>query len=91
MAETDAFSSACKKIGIGADVYFEKDKTKYDVRGADEPNDVNIPVACAEMLACNNMDEVADCWHKYPSLNTDKDFIAACKRVQLDIKKIETA
>lgn len=30
MAETDAISVACKKIGIGADVYWDKDKTKYD-------------------------------------------------------------
>lgn len=30
MALTDAISVACKAIGIGADVYFEKDTTKYD-------------------------------------------------------------
>jgi hypothetical protein len=30
MAETDAISVACKKLGIGADVYFEKDRTKYN-------------------------------------------------------------
>lgn len=30
MAETDALSVSCKKLGIGADVYFEKDSTKYD-------------------------------------------------------------
>lgn len=29
MATTDALSVACKQLGIGADVYFEKDKTKY--------------------------------------------------------------
>ena len=29
MAYTDALSVACKAIGIGADVYFEKDKSKY--------------------------------------------------------------
>lgn len=29
MAETDAISVACKKLGIAADVYWEKDKTKY--------------------------------------------------------------
>lgn len=29
MALTDALSVACKALGIGADVYFEKDKTKY--------------------------------------------------------------
>ena len=29
MAETDALSVACKKLGIGADVYFSADRTKY--------------------------------------------------------------
>lgn len=31
MATTDAISVACKQLGIGADVYFGQDKTKYDV------------------------------------------------------------
>jgi hypothetical protein len=30
MAYTDAISVACKMLGIGADVYFQKDRTKYD-------------------------------------------------------------
>lgn len=30
MATTDAISVACKQLGIGADVYWEKDRTKYD-------------------------------------------------------------
>jgi len=30
MALTDAISVACKMLGIGADVYWDKDKSKYD-------------------------------------------------------------
>ncbi len=30
MALTDALSVACKSLGMAADVYFEKDRTKYD-------------------------------------------------------------
>jgi hypothetical protein len=30
MAYTDAISVACKALGFGADVYWEKDKSKYD-------------------------------------------------------------
>lgn len=30
MALTDAISVSCKALGIGADVYWEKDSTKYD-------------------------------------------------------------
>ena len=33
MALTDAISVACKALGVGADVYWEKDRTKYDVDG----------------------------------------------------------
>lgn len=29
MAQTDALSVACKNLGIGADVYYAKDRTKY--------------------------------------------------------------
>jgi len=32
MAFTDALSVACKSLGMGADVYFGKDRTKYDVQ-----------------------------------------------------------
>lgn len=34
MALTDALSVACKALGIGADVYWEKDKTKYTASDA---------------------------------------------------------
>lgn len=30
MATTDAISVACKQLGIGADVYWDKDETKYE-------------------------------------------------------------
>ena len=36
MATTDAISVACKQLGIGADVYWDKDKTKYDNQSNEE-------------------------------------------------------
>ena len=33
MALTDALSVSCKALGIAADVYFDKDKSKYDAKG----------------------------------------------------------
>lgn len=36
MAYTDAISVACKSLGIGADVYWEKDRTKYNANDAAE-------------------------------------------------------
>ena len=41
-AYTDAISVACKALGIGADVYWEADKTKYDARQSEQPQP-NIP------------------------------------------------
>jgi len=38
MAETDALSVACKKLGIGADVYYDRDSTKYDVVAENKSN-----------------------------------------------------
>lgn len=52
MALTDALSVACKALGIGADIYFAKDKTKYTA--AQEPEkkpDIQASNPCAD---CGN-------------------------------------
>ena len=36
MALTDAISVACKSLGFGADIYFGKDRTKYNTGNADD-------------------------------------------------------
>ena len=41
MATTDAISVACKALGIGADVYWDKDNTKFDDSKRDYEADVN--------------------------------------------------
>lgn len=53
-AYTDAVSVACKALGIGADVYFAKDSTKYDgapkeaASAAQKPNQTAEPVRKAD-------------------------------------------
>lgn len=44
MAYTDALSVACKALGIGADVYFSGDKTKY----TQEPDKESMKFRCEE-------------------------------------------
>jgi|WetSurMetagenome_2_1015567.scaffolds.fasta_scaffold109784_4 hypothetical protein len=44
MAYTDALSVACKAIGIGADVYFKNDRSKYTNNKDDNVTDINIEV-----------------------------------------------
>lgn len=40
MATTDALSVACKNLGFGADVYFEKDVTKYATPDVPQPKTI---------------------------------------------------
>lgn len=43
-ATTDALSVACKQLGIGADVYWQEDGTKYDAEKKEEINKKFEPV-----------------------------------------------
>lgn len=45
MAETDAISVACKKLGFGANIYWAKDRTKYSQ--VEEPQTAKKPVTAA--------------------------------------------
>lgn len=45
MAETDAISVACKKLGFGANIYWAKDRTKY--LQDEEPQTAKRPVTAA--------------------------------------------
>lgn len=49
MALTDALSVACKAIGIGADVYWQEDKTKYNGKN-DGSNGKKPDLSAREML-----------------------------------------
>jgi hypothetical protein len=91
MAITDAIGSAAKLLGLAADVYFEKDRTKYDVQSdGDAVNksftDEDLNNGVAEMLACKSYEDVTLCWGKWISLQKETRFINACKKVQVDIK-----
>ena len=46
-AYTDALSVACKALGIGADVYLEKDETKYPT-GGEKAKESTADVICKE-------------------------------------------
>lgn len=69
-AFTDACSVACKMLGIGADVYFEKDKTKYDVKEEDVQQTTNTKSKFAQVTELIKdteltMDNVKDWIIKY--------------------------
>ena len=54
MALTDAISVACKSLGFGANVYWDKDKTKYDK--TEEPKPTGLTAQC---WRCGEMADVA--------------------------------
>lgn len=61
MALTDALSVACKALGIGADVYFSKDKTKYTAKPPQLPKQETPPPPPKDMDAAamrNRLDKI---------------------------------
>ena len=50
MARTDAISVACKALGMGADVYWDKDTTKYNDTKKDNFNSRNTNDNCRKEL-----------------------------------------
>lgn len=54
MALTDAISVACKALGMGANVYWEAGRTKYDL-ASDKKDDVPDKVEPAEMVTAREM------------------------------------
>ena len=53
MALTDAISVACKALGMGADVYWQSGRTKYDLASDDKENDT--PKAKAKQPTAREM------------------------------------
>ena len=49
MATTDALSVACKQLGIGADVYYGADKTKYDKEEERKINKEELEKICKQL------------------------------------------
>lgn len=86
MALTDALSIACKSLGMGADVYFEKDRTKYDQQADRTPakpqpevpkpeplTDMEtVQIALSEMTTAK---EVADYWRANKEMQGNQAFV----------------
>jgi len=89
MAYTDALSIACKSLGMGADVYFAKDRTKYDQQAdrTDEPQPPTPttppqPATLADMekveIALQGMTESAQVmayWKDNRELHANPEFV----------------
>lgn len=80
MAATDAFGNACKYLGIGADVYWENDKTKYTPFENKKNDRVKLIEELKGDMPAETLREIAT---KHNCLNltkaTDEDFAAFIK------------
>ena len=75
MALTDALSVACKALGIGADVYWDKDKSKYDKK--DENKSESKPLK----LKCEKCDEsITENIAKFSMGNFKKELCMNCQK-----------
>lgn len=85
MALTDALSVACKALGIGADVYFSADKTKYTQYTQEERTPAqpvknvspmpSVQTCIAEVASVQSYDELIAVWDRYKAYyGIDADF-----------------
>lgn len=68
MALTDAISVSCKAIGIGADVYWDKDKTKY----SEVESERQVQTQAKTLLNLTNMDSGFYEWIKNEQLRIEQ-------------------
>ena len=83
-AYTDAISVACKALGIGADVYWEKDPTKYTQNGEDgNGTDENVKPIKSSQKQPNKEPKIEDIklFEKYGFLNLDDEVAMYEKRL----------
>lgn len=83
MALTDAFGNACKYLGIGADVYWENDKTKYTPFENKKNDRVKLIETIKGDMPAETLREIAT---KHNCLNLakaeDEDFAAFIKELK---------
>lgn len=74
MALTDAISVACKSLGFGADVYWNKDKTKYDKPQLNDEHESLLRDGTVHANNAKDLDELRVVWDKFPELQGDERF-----------------
>lgn len=87
MAYTDALSIACKSLGIGADVYFAKDRTKYDIQPNEDKKTLeqkSIEAMELDFSTVKSRQELKTIMLKWQSLKDNQKFKETVK--QLDLK-----
>lgn len=78
MAETDALSVACKKLGVAADIYWEADSTKYSVSTASATNKTTAaPAPAQQAKVCT-----PEMYAKYVNLEANNATVKSGKKAK---------
>jgi hypothetical protein len=67
MALTDAIGISCKALGMAADVYFAKDRTKYDKAIATPEQSEELSAILKAVKECKNIDDIKLLWDSLDS------------------------
>lgn len=101
MALTDAISVAAKALGVGADIYFGNDRTKYDTpketgaakpevkttQKTDEPSDIIF-----EMInKADSRESLKDIWTSYPNYQRNQKFKNAITNAKTKFPELQPA
>lgn len=88
MALTDAVSNATKQLGLGADIWFERDKDKYTKSEAKSEEDTALlAAALQEVKACRSVESLKDVWQSYEPLQNSAEFKKAVAERKKELSK----
>lgn len=101
MALTDAISVAAKALGVGADIYFSNDRTKYDTPKetetpkqevkptpkTDEPSDIIFEI----INKADSQESLKDIWTSYPNYQRNQKFKNALTNAKSKLPKLQPA
>ena len=92
MAYTDAQSNAAKQLGMGADIWFAQDKTKYTAQDKAqeaepaEPKYINGAI-WAKIDNCRTLEELENLWNDNQDLKISTDFRKAVSARKMELMK----
>lgn len=72
MAYTDAISIACKALGVGADIYYSKDRTKYSSEETEIRDSSIILAAISEINNSTTLAQITKIWNDNKKYDASK-------------------
>lgn len=72
MAYTDAISIACKALGVGADIYYSKDRTKYSTEETEIRDSSIILAAISEINNSTTLAQITKIWNDNKKYDASK-------------------